>query len=82
MKSSAAVQRPNPVTDILIDKDFSHRGKIFFSHEGHEGTRRKRMIPMGNTLTKRGTMTDLVLKAFAGGPGGQFSRKEPPWLEV
>ncbi len=37
------------------------------------------MTKMGNTDTKRGTGTDLESKAFAGGPGGQFSRKEPPW---
>jgi hypothetical protein len=34
---------------------------------------------MGNTLMKHGTMTVRISKAFAGGPGGQFSRKEPPW---
>jgi hypothetical protein len=37
------------------------------------------MVPMGNTFEKRGTMTVRIAKAFAGGPGGQFSRKEPPW---
>jgi hypothetical protein len=37
------------------------------------------MIPMGQYVEKRGTMTDHESKAFAGGPGGQFSRKEPPW---
>jgi hypothetical protein len=37
------------------------------------------MIRMGNTLMKRGTMIDRESKAFVGGPGGRFSRKEPPW---
>ncbi len=34
---------------------------------------------MGNTVEKHDTMTVRISKAFAGGPGGQFSRKEPPW---
>jgi hypothetical protein len=36
-------------------------------------------IIMGHDIKKQSTMFDLVSKAFAGGPGGQFSRKEPPW---
>jgi hypothetical protein len=46
---------------------------------GETKKKRKGMVPMGNTFMKHGTMVDLVSKAFAGGPGGQFSRKEPPW---
>ncbi len=34
---------------------------------------------MGYYIKKQSTMVDRVSKAFAGGPGGQFSRKEPPW---
>ncbi len=45
----------------------------------HEEKRRKIMVSMGNTLMKHSTMADRESKAFAGGPGGQFSRKEPPW---
>jgi hypothetical protein len=37
------------------------------------------MVPMGQYIIKRGTMVDRVSKAFEGGPGAQFSRKEPPW---
>jgi len=32
---------------------------------------KRRMIPMGNTLVKRGTMVDREAKAFAGGPGAR-----------
>jgi hypothetical protein len=34
---------------------------------------------MGYYIKKQSTMVYRVSKAFAGGPGGQFSRKEPPW---
>jgi hypothetical protein len=37
------------------------------------------MITMGQNADKHGTMSVRILKAFAGGPGGQFSRKAPPW---
>jgi hypothetical protein len=40
--------------------------------------RRKRMIPMGNTFAKHGTMFDRVSKVFAGVQGAVFS-KSAPW---
>jgi hypothetical protein len=35
------------------------------------------MVPMGNTLRKRGTMVDRESKVFAGSRGGFF--KKSPW---
>jgi hypothetical protein len=36
---------------------------------------RKRMVSMGNTLMKRGTMTDRESKIFAGSRGGFYKKR-------
>jgi hypothetical protein len=35
------------------------------------------MVPMGNTLMKRGTMIDRESKVFAGVQGAVFSKRAP-----
>jgi len=47
--------------------------------KGHEGKRRRKMIPMGNTFMKHGTMVDRESKVLWGIPKGAVFQKSPLW---